>query len=406
MRFLRTASTRRLLAALAGLVVAIAAGSAIAVAAGSGGKVPKSQSLADAIHQGLAAPKVQGIFARIKFTNKLISASNLQGSDPILSGATGRLWMTGDHQLRLALDPSGDGNNGQEAQLVVNGSSFWVYDPMANTVYEGTIPSQGAKKPETGQDKLPSVAQIQAQLNQVMAHVNLKGPTPRNIAGQEAYTVKVTPKHAGGLLGAVQVGWDALRGVPLRVGLYPRHSKTPVLELTATDITYGAISPSDLNAAPPTGAKVVKVATPASKSGTAQASKKKHPDVTGAAAVQKHLSFRLAAPKSLVGLPRQSVKLLDWGGKSAALVSYGQNLGGIAVIEQAPSASSAAAKPSSSGDRHGLSLPAVSINGTSAQELGTAIGTVLRVNRDGVAFTVLGSVQPVAAEQAARQLAP
>jgi hypothetical protein len=118
--------------------------------------------------------------------------------------------------------------------------------------------------------------------------------------------------------------------------------------------------------------------------------------------VQKHLSFNLDAPAKLVGLPRQSVELLDWGGTPAALVAYGQGLGGIAVIEQPPS--SAKATPQGGGDRHGLSLPTVSIHGTSAQELATPIGTVLRFSHGGVAYTVLGSVQPFAAEQAARKL--
>jgi outer membrane lipoprotein-sorting protein len=400
MRFLRTASTRRLMAALAGLVVAIAAGTAIAVAAGSGGPVPKRQPLASAVHQALSAPAVQGITARIKFTNGLISSSNIQGSDPILTGAVGRLWLTNDHQLRLELQSRGDGNSGQDAQVVVTKTSWWVYDPMANTVYEGKIPPQSdSSKPAASQDKVPTVAQIQTQINQALTHVKLTGPVPRNIAGQEAYTLRVSPKHDGGLLGAVQLGWDALHGVPLQFGLYARGSNAPVLALSVTKIRYGTIKPSNLQAAPPPGAKVVTVQTTTSNKST---SSKPHSDVTGPAAVQKHLSFKLDAPAKLVGLPRQSVKLLDWGGAPAALVAYGQGLGGLAVIEQPPSSSKAA--PAANGDRHGLSLPTVSIHGTSAQELATAIGTVLRFSHGGVAYTVLGSVQPFAAEQAARKL--
>src|ERR1019366_1688627 len=82
MRFLRTASTRRLLAVLAGLVVAIAAETAIAVAASGPGPVPRHKPLAAAVHAALAAPAVQGISANITFSNHLIDASSLQGSDP------------------------------------------------------------------------------------------------------------------------------------------------------------------------------------------------------------------------------------------------------------------------------------------------------------------------------------
>ena len=51
MKFLRTASTRRLLAIIAGVVIAIAAGTAIAVAAAGNGPVPQRESLAQALHQ-------------------------------------------------------------------------------------------------------------------------------------------------------------------------------------------------------------------------------------------------------------------------------------------------------------------------------------------------------------------
>src|ERR1700761_5353617 len=125
MAFLRTVSTPRLLAIIVAAVVVAGGGAAIAVAATSGGPVPKRESLAQAVHGALSAPAVTGITARISFTNNLIASSDLgQVSSPLLSGATGRLWLSTDHQLmRLELQ----GDNG-DAQAVVNGSSFWVYD--------------------------------------------------------------------------------------------------------------------------------------------------------------------------------------------------------------------------------------------------------------------------------------
>jgi hypothetical protein len=46
----------------------------------------------------------------------------------------------------------------------------------------------------------------------------------------------------------------------------------------------------------------------------------------------------------------------------------------------------------------------VSINGATGQELATPLGTVVRFTRGGVAYTVLGSVAPYAAETASRAL--
>lgn len=401
MKFLRTVSTRRLLAMIAGLVAAIAAGTAIAVAASGTGPVPPPKSLAQAIHTGLAAPAPQGIFARIKFTDNLIPSSNIQGSDPILNGASGRLWISNNHQMRLELQ----GGNG-DAQVVVNVGSFWVYDSTSNTVYEGKLPAGTSGASDRGkakQETIPSMSQIQSDIGRVMAHVDLSGAIPGDVAGQAAYTVRVSPKHDGGLLGAGELAWDAVRGVPLRVAVYARNDSSPVLGLKATDISYGPVASSVFTISPPSGAKVVKVSTPsgaAADRGAKAHSAKKHAEVTGVASVARHLPFKLVAPKSLVGLRRQSVTLLDWKGTPAALVTYGRNVGGIAVVEQ--TAKQAAA--TQSGDHQGLNLPTVSINGATGQELDTALGTLVRFTRSGVGYTVVGSVPPAAANLAARAL--
>ena len=420
MRYLRTVSTQRLLAIIAGVVIAVAGGTAIAFAAAGGGALPPRESLAQALHQAAAAPSVNGIYARISFTNHLIDSSNIQGTDPILTGATGRLWLSpSTNELRLELQ----GDNG-DAQVVVKNGTFSIYDPMSNTVYRGTLPSQSAGSATSGKaggETIPTVAQIQSDLSQLMQNVAVAGPMRRNVAGQPAYKVELSPKHSGGLLGEVQLAWDAAHGVPLGIAIYSTNSSTPVLELKATDISYGPQPASAFKISAPAGAKMVRISTPAghpaAQANTAakanghkrgkhsKRATKAQTDITGVAAVQAHVPFTLAAPATLDGLNRQSVQLLDWGGSPAALVTYGEGLGGIVVIEQTASTPSSSSS-SGNGGQPGLSLPTISINNHSAQELPTALGTVLRVSTGGVEYTLLGSVTPPAAEMAARQLVP
>jgi outer membrane lipoprotein-sorting protein len=412
MKFLRTASTGRLLATIIGVVVAIAAGTAIAVADTGSGPAPPDAPLAQALHQGLAgAPAVTGIMAHITFTNNLIDSSDFTGgnADPLLQGAPqGRLWV-GDHQLRLELQ-SGNG----DTQIVVNGSSFWISDPAQNTVYEGTLPADTSGSGQSGttgsaDQGVPSIAAIQSELTHLMQHVGLTDATGTNIASRSAYQVTITPKHAGGLLGKAQVAWDAANGVPLEIGIYARGNSTPVLDLKATDITYGPVTGA-FDVTPLKGAKVVKVSTAgltgkADQAGAA-AKNAKHAHVSGVANVAGQVPFTLAAPDSLVGLPRHDTTLLSEGGKPGALVTYGQGVGGMLVIEQKADAGSAA-KPSSSAAPGGLSLPTVLINSsTTGQQLATALGTVLRFTSGGVAYTVIGSVPATAAVAAAQALAP
>jgi outer membrane lipoprotein-sorting protein len=416
-RFLRTASTKKLLAAIAAAIAAVAIATTIAVAATSGGPVPPSKPLAVAIHDALASKSAPaGITADISFTNKLIDSSDIIGADPILTGASGRLWLGANHQVRIELQ----GNSG-DAQILVSGGSFWIYDPTANTVYKGTIPgyssSSGSDKGSSKSDGVPTLADIENTLNHLAQKANLSGAIPGDQAGQAAYTVRISPKHDGGLLGAGELAFDAARGIPLRIAVYAAGAPDPVLDLEATNIDYGAVDPSIFKVSPPAGAHVVNV-SPASTGAASDAAGKhierKHgintvAHLTPAAqlkAIAAKLAFKLDAPATLSGLPRQSVSLVDFGARSkGALVTYGQNLGGILVLEQPASSGGTSLNLTAGGDHHhGLSLPTVSLGGVTGSELDTALGTMVRFTRGNVSYTVLGSVPPAAADAAARAL--
>jgi hypothetical protein len=240
-----------------------------------------------------------------------------------------------------------------------------------------------------------------------MRHAELSRAIPGDIAGQPAYTVHISPKQSGGLLRGVELGWDAMRGVPLRFEVLARGDSTPVLELTATDISFGKVPASTFAISPPKGAKVVHIDLGRGGAEHHSGSHFKHHTVTGVAAVARALPFKLAAPSSAAGLRRSTVALLHGGPHPAALATYGQGLGAVAVLEQVPRGGSAGGfggLSSGGPDGEGLSVPTVSINGTSGQELDTALGTVIRFTRDHVAYTVLGSVRPPVARAVARGL--
>jgi outer membrane lipoprotein-sorting protein len=399
MRFLRTAPTGRLLAVIATVVVVIAAGTAIAMAAAGGGPVPARKPLAQALHQALSAPPVKGISADISFSDNLIDSSDFTGqsTDPLLQGATGRLWIADDGRMRLELQ-SDDG----DAQVVVDHSSFWVSDPTQNVVYEGTLPAGhagGSAQPDHG---IPTVSRIQSLLTRLMRSVDVSGAQPTDVAGRAAYRVSISPKHDGGLLGSAQIAWDAANGVPLQFGIYARGNPTPVIELKATHVSYGAVAASDLDVSPPAGAKVVKLAsphTPAPGAQTTHGSK-----VQGTAAVAAKVPFTLDAPRSLVGLPLRATRLISVGGAPAAMLAYGQHLGGMIVLESKSDGGSDDAGAGGATTAGGLSLPTVTIGGATGTELSTPLGTVIHFTRGGVDYTVLGSVPATAAEMAARGL--
>lgn len=404
-RFLRTAPTRTLLSAITGVAVAIAACSAIAVAATSGGPVPPARPLASAVHGALTASPVQGLSADINFTNNLIGATELQGTDPLLQGGSGHLWVSDSGQMRLELY----GSNG-DPELVVNGQSWWISDPMLQTIYEGTLPAQPAEPKTSQKHMLPTVAQIQADINHLAQHLRLSGALPTDVGGQPTYTVSMSPRQAGGLIGKLQLAWDAVHGVPLRFAVYARHDSNPVLELAASNVTYGTVDSSVFSIQKPSGYHAVNVATPSSASSSqtpaTRGKEGRHSDITGVSAVAKALKFKLSAPASLAGRKRQSVSLLG-SGRRGALLIYGQGLGAIVVMEQPAGAGGASQIQLSStqGDhQRGVILPSFSVRGATAQELNTALGTFARFTSGAVTYTVIGSVNSATARAAARGL--
>ena len=162
-----------------------------------------------------------------------------------------------------------------------------------------------------------------------------------------------------------------------------------MLELAVTDISYGAVASSDVDISPPAGAKVVDL----SSAGTGPASGSGTPAITGLAAVQAAADFPVVAPPTLVDLPLRDVRLT---GGDTAIALYGQGLGGIVLIER---------KADASADQSGgmlSSLPTVSLDGLTAHELATQLGTVLQWQSGGTSFVLAGSQPAAAAEAAAR----
>lgn len=394
MSALRRISTKKLLAVISLAAVLVIGGAAIAMAMAGSGPKPAPKPLANAISDALNAPQVPGVSARIKFTNDLVDASSIQGTDPLLSGASGRLWASPEDGGKLRLELQSEGGGG-DTQVLVSDHHFSIYDGTSETVYEGTLPEEEGKGGEA--DEVPGLGAIEKEITKAESHAELSGATPSDTAGQPTYTLRVAPKKDGGLLGGVELAWDAENGVPLRAAIYSSASSSPVIQLEATDVGFESVPASTFEISPPPGAKVVNL-SPVEEQGSG---KDQPNQLEGLAAVQGSVDFQLDAPDSLAGLPRADVSGIEVEGKTAALATYGKGLGGIAVIESKT-------EPGESGESgessEGLSLPKVSINGVEGEELDTALGTVLRFSRDGVDYIVVGSVPPAAAEAAARAL--
>src|SRR4051812_24162093 len=156
MRRLRTASTRRLVTIVAVLVAAVAT-AGVASAALTSSPKPAPKSLDRAVYDAVSAKPVEGVTARVHFTNNLLPSGSLpeNQASPILTGADGRLWLTNDGRVRLELQ-----SERGDAQLVADGERYMLYDATTKTAYVGRM--NGTES--TPEAKKPSLANVQAGL--------------------------------------------------------------------------------------------------------------------------------------------------------------------------------------------------------------------------------------------------
>ena len=347
---------------------------ALAFALGSG-PTPPAKPLAQAIHDalgGASGEQIQGVSANITLTDHLLEGASLASgtgrggeltSNPLITGGSGRLWLSKDGDVRLELQ-----SQQGDTQVIYDGHTLTVYDAASNTVYRYTPPAHergsgaGSGSPNGGDREVPSVAKIEAAIAHLSKHADVSGATPTDVAGHAAYTVRVSPNEAGGLFGGVELSFDAGNGVPLRAAVYSSTTAAPVIELAATEISYGPVASSIFEINPPADAKVQEISTPSSE-GT-------HP-----------------APKS------------SGGGEKPTITTHGHGPSTIAVLE------SKTEKGAQGGGGETLEgLPKVTIDGVSASELRTELGTLLSFERGGVRYLVAGSVSPAAVEEVARGL--
>ncbi|MDX6524349.1 MAG: hypothetical protein QOI17_1862 [Gaiellales bacterium] len=337
-------------------------------------KMPPKRPLAVAVHNALTARPVAGVSASFVLSEHLLPGSSTAFSSSPLAGATGKVWASGGHVRLLIHSQLGT------EQLTYDGTTLRLFDPKQHTVYELT-PKQNAESKDAAArtHSVPSVSEISHMLTQLSSQALLSGAIPDNVAGQPAYTVKLSPRHNAGLIGQVQLAWDATHGVPLRFAVYPRGSTTPAIELAVSHISFGKLSASDLALRMPHSTKVEHVHLP-TQSELHHASRQTS-SATGPSAVARAVGFRLAAPVTLAGQTREVVRSVDFGGHSAALLVYGHGLGSVIVLEQHMSRGSSPLSV----------LPSARVNGLRGRELETTLGTLVQFSRGGVTYTVVGS---------------
>jgi outer membrane lipoprotein-sorting protein len=289
------------------------------------------------------------------------------------------MWHTRDGKTRLELH----GSTG-DAQIVSDGTGWLVYNPATKTAYRGTVQRPEGAKPPQEQNGPVNIDQINKRLGAISQHNNLSDAMLGSVAGRPAYTADISPKDPTTLLQKAQVSFDAQHPVLLRMALYSRKVQSPVLELSATDTSYGPISPSVFQVTPPPGTKIIDVGTHGAPKPPQSEPKQSPPSSP--------------APPTLAGLALSSVKPMGPDKDGAWLATYGQGPGSVVVVKRPSDNHQGPSQSAIPGQK------TISVNGVPGTELGASLGTVVSFGRAGADYTVIGLLPPAVVEEAASQL--
>jgi hypothetical protein len=351
-----------------------------------GGKQPPKRSLAAAIHHALSSQPVAGVRAEFTGSQHLLpGTSSLLDSSP-LAGARGSIWASGDHARLVLRSQLGT------AEVGLDGHTLTLYLPKQHAAYMLALPKQHADTP-THDSATPSLAEIRHTLSQLGRTLDISGAIAGNVAGQPAYTVRISSRHDSGLIGPLALAFDAAHGTPLRVALYAHGSSTPALAFQVSHIHYGAVPASQTTLKLPAGTHVTHVHLPTKAELMNAAKHAQHSAHSRAAPVSA------AAPASLAGMPRTLARTLTTAKGNGLLAVYGHGLGAVVVIEHAMGGPAHA-------DSHGSAsmLPPVRINGARGSMLQTTLGTIVTFDRGGTQYVVIGARLAATILAAARAL--
>jgi outer membrane lipoprotein-sorting protein len=175
-----------------------------------------------------------------------------------------------------------------EYDLVHNGTKLWFYDSSQNAVQYATATGNTAHDKKTasasGDTAIPLTPQQAA--TRLLAAVDpttaISVDGTRTVAGQAAYTLVLTPKQHGSLIGRIEIAVDAANGAPLRVALYPAGSSTAAFDIAFTQVSFSAPSDARFQFTPPAGASVTPLTNSGTSKGTKTTTQDTPPQVLGA----------------------------------------------------------------------------------------------------------------------------
>ena len=353
----------------------------------SGAPKPPPRSLASAAHIALTPHHVTGVSAQFAIDQHLLAGSSSTISASPISGATGRVWVAGG---RVRLDIHSQLGT---TEVAFDGHQVTLWDKKHHVAYilpvahHASATADAAKKTHT----VPSIAAINRGIARLGKVAVVSGAIPSNVAGQKAYTVRLAPRHNGGLFGNFELAWDAARGVRCTSRSIPTaraRPRSPSRSPTSTT----ARCRRRVSLSPRRRAR-------RSCTCTCRRNDQQGREDRPRLAVGHRRGGRLQGRRLPARRSGHAGRVLAGRG---ALGGRRQEPGSARDLRQGPWHRVRARAARHRGTSQTASLPAATVNGAKGHELDTTLGSLVQFTRGGITYTVVGS-QPAATIMTAAQ---
>lgn len=268
-----------------GTIRAIAPASVVAIVATGAALAPQFASAAPSLPpisaQNLLVKVAQSKVDTYSGTVALTTNLGLPALPNLSNRANPLSLLSGTHTLQVAANgPQKERiallDTMSEYDLVHNGTQVWLYDSSQNSVEHATLPDKpGAeakmrsKAGELGKAPLTPQQAAQQLLAALSPSTNISVDGTQSVAGRAAYTLVLTPKQTGSLIGKITIAVDYQNGAPLRVAVYPAGSGTAAFDVGFQKVSFSAPSDAQFNFKAPKGSTVQEMAGQARESGMA-----------------------------------------------------------------------------------------------------------------------------------------
>ncbi|MGZ4125091.1 MAG: LolA family protein [Actinomycetota bacterium] len=173
----------------------------------------------------------------------------------LLSDQTFKVWRSPDGKRIAQILPSA------ERDVIATPTDVWAWDSQQFTAWHATVPSSTTARQSPSPADIDTI--VSKAITTVAPYADVTTAAPIEVAGRPAYVVRLTPASSSNtLVDRIDVAIDAETRVPLRFQIFAKGVADAVVDVTYTDVSFGAVDPSVFSFTPPSGATVHQLVAP------------------------------------------------------------------------------------------------------------------------------------------------